>query len=163
MKVECELKDLYLFVISGRTNFMGHYDHSCEECEMFFAETLEGLTPFIINYLLDDSEDYTSLYQVKALVYEDKVFMGVPEYVSLSNFIDYYGEECFISCEELERQKHYDIFQKVRNSQEYKNAVSRRKALKKQQEKQERESKAKQREKRERETLKKLQKKYGEQ
>jgi len=162
LKVECELKDLWLFVVSGRTTFMGHYDHSCEECQTFFAETLEDLTPHIINYLLNASGDYTSIYKVKALVYDDKVFMRVPEYVSLSDFIDYYGEENFISCEEIKGKEYYDVFQKVRKSQEYKNAVSEAQTLKAQREKQEREAKKKQQEKRERETLKKLQEKYGE-
>jgi len=150
-----EVKDIYLFVESAKTSWMGNYDASCEDVTITWADTLEGLIPRIAVVLASKTLDYPYLFKVKALMYNGKPHISLFENFPYSDFMDY-ASECFIECKQLEHTVWYDLKEKAKQSEDY---CSHAKWLKNK-EKQEKQERQKEEEEKERNLYIQLKAKY---
>jgi len=100
MKVEAELKEVYILVIEGKTSFMGRYDASCESSDFYISEDLEPIIKRIAIHKACDSYDYLSLYKAKILHYKGRPYLPFVETFPSSSAMDYFAEK-LIDLEEL--------------------------------------------------------------
>jgi len=165
MKIEAEIREVYVVVESSRHTFMGCYEPSEDYCEIHYAQTLGELFTLIAKHIIYPAKGFSfSVYKLKALIYNGEVYSRAVsgEYVRDSDFMDDYKGN-FLSSSKIERKEYEEFVKWAKSSEQYRTILKEKRMrdkAEKLQKKKEAEEKDSLRKKKEYETYLELRKKY---
>lgn len=125
MKIEVEIREVYVVVKESSPYCMGQYYGEDDNCEIHYAQSLGELFTLIAKHLISpDKTRSFNIFKLKALIYDGEVYSRAVsgDYIDGCNFMDDYKGNFFSSSHIV--GKEYEEFVKwTKSSEQYRTVL----------------------------------------